>query len=79
MSNNTDIPEEFEKWVENNANEKYYCGGDLPDSHIYEAVAANEAYNEGALGRVISKVKRKLTGSRMVWYTILTLGATRTS
>jgi hypothetical protein len=41
------VVEDFEPWLEKEANEKYYCGGDLPDSAIYEAAAANDAYKVG--------------------------------
>jgi hypothetical protein len=44
-----EIPEDFQKWARANADENYYCGSDLPDSVIYQAATANEAYFEGTI------------------------------
>lgn len=50
MSKETkDIPDSFHKWAKEQADEKHECRGDMPDSFLYEAAAANEAYIEGAL------------------------------
>lgn len=42
-----EVPADVAEWINESANDKYYCGGDLPDSYIYEAAAANEAYRNG--------------------------------
>lgn len=48
MEQSKPIPEDIFSLIKNEANERHYCGGDLADSYIYEAVAANEAFKEGA-------------------------------
>lgn len=47
MSENKEMSPNLENRMQALAEEKYYCGGDLPDSIIYEAAAANQAYQVG--------------------------------
>lgn len=42
------MPEEIASLIDKEGDDKHYCGGDLPDSYIYEAAAANEAFKNGA-------------------------------